>query len=283
MIVRNAAVFLTATLFASAAMAQDKEVVDTARNLHRTSENAVVSVSATLKITTEGAGPSLQIGGGNEKHMEVTATIVDGSGLAVASLAGLDPVSMMSNVKVDVDGERRSVKLSGQLSDIRMRLADGTEVPCRLVLKDEELDLAFIAPAQALDQAVKAKLSCVPVADASKGLELLDSIVEIGRLGKEMNYQSTVRIGRVVAKISTPRTFYLGAELVGCPVFDAAGKLAGIVAVHRKQDSAGGANGNVSIGGTPVIIPVADIADLIAQAKEEAAKPTKEGGVSKKD
>jgi len=284
MILRTA-VFLTAMFFASAVLAQDKEIVDTARHLHKSSENAVVSISAMLKVTAEGVGgASVQIGGGSEKHMEAIATIVDGSGLAVGSLSGLDPVSLVTSVKIDVGGERRNVKLTGQLTDIKMRLADGTEVAGRLVLKDEDLDLAFIAPTQPLDEAAKAKISSVSVADASKDLDLLDSIIEIGRLGKDMNYQSTVRISRIVAKVTTPRTFYLGADSVGCPVFDAAGKLAGIVAVHRKPDEAGGANGNVSVGGSPVIIPVADIADLISQAKEEAAKPaTKEAGASKAD
>jgi S1-C subfamily serine protease len=283
MIRRNAAVFLISTLFASAALAQDKELVETARNVHKASENAVVSVSATLKITAEGAGASVQIGGGSEKHMEINATVVDAAGLAVGSLAGLDPTYLMTNVKVDVGGERRSVKLNGQLSDIKMRLADGTEVAGRLVLKDEEQDLAFIAPARPLDEAGKAKLASVSVADASKGLDLLDSIIEIGRLGKEMNYQSTVRIGRVAAKVTTPRTFYVGAEAVGCPVFDAAGKLAGIVAVHHKPEGAGASGGNLSIGGSPVIIPAGDIADLISQAKEEAAKPVKTASATKPD
>ena len=52
------------------------------------------------------------------------------------------------------------------MQEVKYRLSDGTEVPARLVLKDEDLDLAFLAPLKPLDKATEAKMAFVPLSDS---------------------------------------------------------------------------------------------------------------------
>ena len=48
------------------------------------------------------------------------------------------------------------------VQEVKYRLTDGTEVPARIVLKDEDLDLAFLAPLKPLTR-TQAKIAANPL------------------------------------------------------------------------------------------------------------------------
>ena len=64
-------------------------------------------------------------------------------------------------------------------SDVRIRLADGKELPATIVLRDQDLDLAFIRPTAK----PAAPLTAVNLADAASPT-VLEDLVVLGRLGR---------------------------------------------------------------------------------------------------
>ncbi len=103
----------------------------------------------------------------------------------------------------------------------------------------------------------------------------------MGRTGKDFNYAPVVQLSHIAAVLTKPRTYYLVASSVlGTPVFNDQGKLAGLVTRFVTADKEAGGDalstalrGAQSAGGNRVILPTADIAKLLDQAKDAAKKP----------
>jgi hypothetical protein len=75
-------------------------------------------------------------------------------------------------------------------------------------------------------------------------------------------------VGRIVAVINKPRLSYLGQSTRGTPVFDKDGKVLGFSLLRRENRRVAG--GRVQMNA--IILPVADVAEIAAQAKEEQAQ-----------
>ena len=129
-------------LLAGALRAQSDEgpLVTTARKTVQTYGKSVILLAAVLKLEVKG------FEGEHEQKTQCTATIIDPSGLAVTALTNLNPTA---KVRVGRGGSARTVEIESQVQEVKYRLADGSEVPARVVLKDEDLDLAFLGPAEA--------------------------------------------------------------------------------------------------------------------------------------
>lgn len=221
----------------------------------------VVGVSAVLKIQMSGMGASRA----QEQKIEGLGTVIDPSGLTVVSYSAIDPTSMMRNLQVMVGGQRQKLDAKTDFSDVKIRLADGTERPAKLVLKDPELDLAFIQP-EAVEGADP--YSYVDLKQAGKA-SLMDTVVSLGRLGKNLDRSSTIELHRIGAEVQKPRKFYVvsNAPGLGLPVFLLDGKVLGICLL-RSQDASSGAS--LGQGGMQVILPAEDVLEIAAQALEEA-------------
>ena len=73
--------------------------------------------------------------------------------------------------------------------------------------------------------------------------------------------------------MSQPRTCYVNDEGVfGTPVFDRQGKLLGIVCRCVKSENADEGTIRLQTTATHLVLPAADVARLVPQAKEEAKK-----------
>ncbi|MGA2496124.1 MAG: serine protease [Tepidisphaeraceae bacterium] len=271
---------LAVSLWAGAAAtvrADDAAIAETGRKVLASCDKAVISVTVTIKLSMQGdmAGARLNE---QEKKNEIAATLLDPSGLAICSLTALDPTSAMGNLKVNVGGEQKSFRIKADISEAKYRLPDGTEVPARVVLKDEDLDLAFLAPEKPLDAADRAKILTLNLADSAKDLQLLEPVIFVSRLGKQVGYESAVSLGRVSARLTRPRTEYIAGGAPGQPAFTKDGKLLGIVLTHRRGEQDIDVMGGMAAlqrEMTAVIIPAADIVEAANQAKEEAKKPPK--------
>jgi hypothetical protein len=179
-----------------------------------------------------------------ERKMEANGTVITPGGLTVLSLGSIDPRSgiNMPNARIE----------EPEFKEVKLRLADGTEYPARVVLKDEELDLAFVAPEAPAEGAKLPVFPHVRLDDAARG-EVLGNYYDIARGNKRVQRVPAVRLVSVTGILQKPRPFLLATDYSpGCPVFDAAGKLLGVSVRHIVEGRPVGM----------VILPAADIAEV---------------------
>src|SRR5690606_22163750 len=80
-----------------------------------------------------------------EQRIEINGTVISPSGLTVTTLGGADPQVQFDAMRA-VQGGRAPELVGTEFKEVKLRFADGKEVPARFVLKDADLDLAFMAP-----------------------------------------------------------------------------------------------------------------------------------------
>ena len=265
-VTRIACLGLAVALAGAPVARADDEQVAAAREVFEKHQKAVVWVSAVMKMRAGGGGLA-EMFGRQEQKVEAVGTVIHESGLTVLSYTMLDPSAMMNAAMANVGGGgENKIEFKTELSGVKIRLADGTEIPGKLVLRDDDLDLAFVMPTEQ-----GKKLPYVPLEGGeAPPVKPLDPIVVIWRLGQSLDRQSAVAIGRVSAVVTKPRTFYLcsGVESLGTPAF-VGGKALGIV-VMRKGGLEAAMSGMVSIGTSggvsPVVVPAADVMEVAQQA-----------------
>jgi S1-C subfamily serine protease len=247
------------------------DLAQKARELLAKNQDSFITVSALSKMDMGASGLPIRIGGmGEAQETSCGGLVIDASGLTVASYSGLNPMEKIAGaikIKMNEDDES-TIKTKTQLSRIQMRLADGTEVPARLVLKDKELDLAFLVP-EAQPGVKVPKFSPASLAPAPVVKEL-DEVVAISRHGKTLGYQPIVDTGRVTSVIAKPRTMYDVSTPArpGSPVFLPDGTLLGLAITFGSEGT-----GLMSIGAMEaLVLPTSEIVKLAEQAKKAADK-----------
>jgi hypothetical protein len=188
-----------------------------------------------------------------EQRIEVNGTVVTPEGLTVTSLAGVDPQVQFDAMRAAGMGSRGAELVGADFKEVKLRLADGQELPARFVLKDADLDLAFMAPEEPVGGR---KFPHVSLGETVQG-DLLGTFYYVARASKALQRVPLVRSSEVMGVVEKPRRLYLLSEqAAGSPMFDAGGKLLGISLQHF-------ANGRPT--GT-VVLPAGDIADIARQA-----------------
>ena len=133
-------------------------------------------------------------------------------------------------------------------------------MPAKLLLKDIDLDLAFVLPIP--DTEVKNGTTFAPVPKSSPkkdfSLQVLDEVVSVSKLGRNLYRQSTLRRGWVNAVIKKPRPYYVIENIgLGTPIFSTLGDWLGVVVY--KMD-----NGRPS---SIVTLPSRDIMEIAEQVR----------------
>lgn len=267
------AVIASLALLASAmtVQAEDAAVRAKAKELMEKNKDAIV----TIKLVTT----TRYVYMGRESHkqenkMEVTGTVLDASGLTVLSYYSTDPYSAMGDFSYESGGDKVEFKPETSVNELKIVLADGTEIPADFVLKDPDLDLAFVKPKEKLTQAPPFIALAKPAAEP----EVLDSIISIGRMGREVNRANCVKLGSIDAMVKKPRTFYVcDSGLLGCPVFNAKGETLGLSVMRKSPVKSSGFSANMS----QVVLPTEDVLEAAKQAA--AAKPLSEKKDEKKE
>jgi S1-C subfamily serine protease len=261
------------------------DVVAAAKDVVKNHGPSVVRVTGTVKLTMAMKGMNMPP---REQRFDVLGTIIDPSGLTVVSNSTIDVSAMLGSMSMgEEDGEAVKLQVKTEFSALKIRLADGTEVPGRIVLKDQDWDMAFVMPDNQSEQGKKlaGKYPALNL-DDNATVAALDEVIALGRLGKNLDYQSAVQIGRISAVVAKPRTLYAtsGNNLVaglGIPVFNAAGKLVGIQLMRNSGPvdlTASDMSAMVS-SMAPIILPAADVAEVAKQAliKKDAKENAKAG------
>jgi S1-C subfamily serine protease len=263
---------------AISAQTEDRTLVETARKTLQTYDKAIISLHAVLKFEAKGIDlPGLD----QERKTQCTAAIISPNGLAVTSLTNLNPQKALGKIRINRGGVPTTLELDCQIQEVKYRLFDGTEIPAQVVLKDDDLDVAFLAAQKPLDAATQAKLSVISLADAAPAAEILDATIHIGRADESMNYIPTLNLGRIIALVTKPRACYMVNQgTLGAPVFDRHGKILGLICCCVRPETEEGAAKPMNI---PFMLPAADVAKLVPQAEKAAKKAAAEKKAKKSD
>jgi hypothetical protein len=195
-----------------------------------------------------------------EQRIELNGTVIAPNGLTITSLAAVDPQSTMEAMRQS--GGFRGVEVVGSdFKEVKLRLANGEEVPARFVLKDADLDLAFMAPESGAE-AARREFPYVKLEESAEGT-VLGTFFHPARAPKSLQRVPVVRLSDVRGMVERPRRLYLVTEQeMGTPLFNERGAVLGISIQYF-------ANGRHS---GLVVLPAADIADMAKQATAVMAK-----------
>jgi S1-C subfamily serine protease len=249
----SAAILLAAPF----SMAADGPLKEKALALAAAHKESVLFLSAVVEIeVTAGDNPAKK----EERKVEMLGTVIGADGLIVVPNSTLDVASTVDGRTVN--GPQGPIKLSakGTTKEVKILMPDGSEVAAKVAFKDPDLDLAFIRP----EKADSVKLTPVNTADNAP-IALLDDVIILGRMGKDLNREPVVFTNEVISIISKPRTFAkVGGQSLGMPVFNKDGKFLGIginrFSAKGDTDSQGPMPSNV-------VLPAADLLEAAAQAK----------------
>lgn len=219
--------------------------------------DSVLYLSAVVELeVTVGDNPAKK----EERKVEMIGTVIGADGLIVVPLSTLDIASAIDGRMVNTQQGQVKLAAKGTTKEVKILLPDGSEVEAKVSFKDPDLDLAFIRPTKA--DSVK----LVPVKiDDSAPMALLDEVIVLTRLGKDLNREPVVMTSEVISLITQPRTYgKLTVQTLGTPVFNMDGKFVGL-GVNRFSAKGDAENQ----GGNPanVILPAADLKESAAQAK----------------
>jgi hypothetical protein len=216
----------------------------------------VVKLSINMKVTMgDRAMPP------NEYKVDVNGTIIETSGLTVTSLSAIDARVIFDAMRAQLAPPNVPVELTqSELKGVRLRLADGTEVPAKVVWKDAVHDVALLAPEDSAAAARRA-FTWVNLHEAPEAAMLLGNYYHLSRLNDAMQRIPQMRPCTITSIVERPRRLLLittdgFSDALGCPVFDAQGRVLGIC-LRYMADGA--------IKGT-VVVPSADIADIVGLA-----------------
>lgn len=266
LIVRRALVVLLFALLGNpSARAQDNRAA--ARDLVKKWQEAVVNIRVVVKMRMSMGGRELQ---SNDDTIEAVGTVIDPAGLTVVSLSSINPGPMMTKLMAS-GGSGQGVEIVSEPTDLRIRLADGREVPSTIALRDEDLNLAFIRPITPPEKPFVA----INLADYAQPA-LLDQVVVFGRLGRVGGWAPSAALRDIGGIVLKPRTFFVLAgdtAGTGTPAFLPSGKIVGILTVRQIANDRSGAfagmSGPEGLGLLPVILPADDVLEIAKQATEK--------------
>lgn len=224
-------------------IAQADDVAQKARTLADEWHDAVVTLKIVLEMHEY------------ENKVEVMGTIIEENGLCVVSLSSFDPSSTQYGYETEV-----------KIKDVKIIRSDGSELPAAIVLRDKDLDLAFVRPSEKPAD----KLKAVDLKNNTE-VEIMEQILLLSRLGSMSGYAPYLSLCRVQSVVKKPRTFYVPDFIgilsgLGTPAFTLDGEVVGILLLRVTQAQASGMGdifgGIRDMGVLPIILPAEEILNV---------------------
>ncbi len=259
------ALFTTAVLLLSAAVARPDMVSEKGREIFQAHKGAVVTVEVVVKMKFSMPGMGSQE---DESKTEVTGTVISPDGLTIVSLSETDPTSLIKNMMAGQAG-MENMQMETEIRDVKILTDDGGEISAEIILRDKDLDMALVRPTEKPAEPME------HISLDNPGVpDYLDEIITINRLGKVARRAHAVSVERIHAIVTKPRTFYLPGNDptqsgLGSPAFTLDGKLIGILLLRSIKNTGGSASnmlGGMQDNMMGIIIPTADIQDAASQA-----------------
>jgi hypothetical protein len=260
--IRISLAVLCLALLSLSARAGMEELIEAGRVIAGEKGDSIVSVRLVINIKMSAPGMGEQE---EERQHEIVGTVVSADGLTVVPLSEIDPTVMYRRM---LGAQASQLQIDSRIKDITIVVGGSREFKAVEVIRDADLDIAVLKPAQPLD----GELVYIDLAKRAEA-KLLERGVVLTRLGRVADRAVGVMTGEIQAIIEKPRTFYVpSAELasggLGVPVFNEKQEAIGFVIVRvvaaSQNVSTGMGQGNDLI----VLLPTADVADIVDQAKE---------------
>ncbi|MFO7559953.1 MAG: serine protease [Desulfobacterales bacterium] len=235
-------------------VASADEIASAGRAIFQKHRDAVVKVKLVIKFRLFMSGNEMK---NSESISEATGTVLSSSGLTLVSLNATEPDKLAGkNIKQKTGS---AMNLDSELGDIKIIFQDGKEVPATVVLRDRDLDLAFIRPIKKLPSPVHS-IGSLKIVES----EILDEIFSLGRLGKLGSREPSILLDRIQAIVKKPRTVYIPqfTREPGSPVFSKNGDWIGITLIRYNKIEKTVPQAMV------VILPANDIMEVAGQALE---------------
>ena len=253
-----------ALILASVARGENS-LADQARKVFTDRQDAVIWISAVAKVSmqAEGAKEAVNIPD-REQKAETLGTLIDNAGLAVTALSSIDPTRELTGREIRTREGTVKIEASATLKDVRITMPDGTEIPAEVVMRDADLDLAFLRVKAGAKEAKGVEFKGVDL-KAAASANVGDDVVTIGRMDEVLSRVGSVARGQVTSVTRKPREFLRATgSTLGCPTFALDGKLVGISVSRFVR----GKSSHI------VLIPAADVLEIAEQARNaKAAAP----------
>ena len=158
-----------------------------ARQVFTEKQDSVVWLSAVAKIafSAEGGRESISVPE-QEIKVEALGTLIDPSGLVVTSLSQIDPARKFSGRELRRGSSSIKVEAVATLKEFKVIMPDGTEIPGEIIMKDPDLDLAFIRIKTASKEAKGVVFRAVDLKNSAPGA-VLDEVVTLSRMDEVLN------------------------------------------------------------------------------------------------
>ncbi len=196
-----------------------------------------------------------------ENKVDVNGTVISPTGLTISALSIIDPRGALEAARAAQSGNGQKVDIGEtEFKDVKLRLANGTEVPSAVVLKDPDLNLIFIAPLPS--DSTPARTFPYVSLDKEAPATVLGNYFFVSRASKNLQRVPVVHTAYIVGIVEKPRRmFLLNDQGVGIPVFDSSGLPLGMSTQYLDNGRPVGL----------VVLPPSDVAELAKQAA--AIKP----------
>ena len=238
---------------------------DVARKIFTANRDSVLWLSVVAKIsyTSEGATDSPMNLPESENKFEAYGTVVSTNGLLVTALSAIDPSRAISGREYPTRGGKVRLDASVIIKEVQIIMPDGVEVPAEVVMKDTDLDLAFIRAKADSKQFKSANFVPIDLKNSAKAV-MAEETITLMRGDEVLNRQPSVVRGQVTVLMTKPREFIRATSgAPGTPTFNTDGKLLGIGTVRFVQNRQP----------TAVLLPAADVQEFTELAKTATAKP----------
>jgi hypothetical protein len=259
MLFRFLAAALALLLFAPASRADAQAQM--IRALAAKYKPSLVTLSLVVKLAAGGYE--------DQSEMEAEGVLLDASGLVVTTNSAVDPLAAYAD-EVDASGAAISSRVTG----VKIITSSGAEISAKVVLRDKDLNLAFVRPLKKPGVPLRA-VNFQSAATAELGAP----IYLLGRLGKTGNRSLEARSERVVSVMERPRRFYVldayNGIYAGNVAFNEQGQPLGLLTLRLPAGKA--RNNDTSL---PIIIPARDVWEIARQAPQardvhDASTPTR--------
>lgn len=245
---RICCIFLPLVLILSAPTnAAAQSSAEQGRKVFERYKQAVVTVRVVIGVSYGGRE--------TENEQEANAAVIAPDGLAVLALSAIDPMQLAEGYNMPAN------EMTTRIVSMHVILADGAEKPADVVLRDKELDLAFIR----LTEKPAEPLPFVSMETPGQP-NVLDEVVCIMQYGRVARRAHAVFMDRIEAVVEKPRLFYIlgdhrARQVVCSPVFTLDGGFVGMGVMRLMTGASDSSPDNMMV----IVVPAEQINAMLEQ------------------